>query len=795
MQPKYCPKRLFLILLSFLPVFVVLFLLGWALPVQAANGNYALDFDGSSDYADFPALSDIIGTSWQTTKTVSVWVRPTAAAPVGNIESGAMVLGDFPRWFGIYQANYAGQDRLWVYNHDNSTADFIGIPYTLGEWVHITMVHANGTITAYKNGVLVGSVPTGPTANGHPGAIGGIRLRIGGSVQVDNTFPYNNCWHTLFTGEIDEVQIWNAPRTQAQIRQGMYQELAGNEANLRAYYSMSDGAGTTLTDDSVFAWDGSLEDGRAATGCSGAPPDGDVAEWRASGAFVGPRQALDFDGVDDYVDFGTNGAALLGAGWAGTKSVDVWLKPTGLAPVVVGASLGAHIVGGPGWGISQAAIGGQDQLWLWNNDGSEDRIGITYTVNAWTHISLVHNGGTLTAYQEGTAVGSIASSTTISDGNLTIGGLPSGQPFQGQIDELRFWNDARTLLELQENMFQTVSFNDAGLAAYYRFDQDNDATTTAVLDSTGNAWNGVMTNMDPAMDWVASTAFNTWVGGEGTAWLNGQNWSQYDSAIDNRGITRYAGSHTATITSSVSVTNAVVTLGANLLVTDTLTVNGALYSLGAIEAANLSVAAGALLELHPGGWLTVTGALQNNGTLKQTQAVGGSGTVGFFDQGGYGGVIIDPAGQNLGDTAVTIRGDQDCTDQPGETVRRCFDVAPAILPGSGVTMTFAYADSELSGNTCISMNVYHWTGSGWEALPAAARSCVPPLYTVTVTDVVNFSPFVLQSSSPTAVRLQSFSATAGGMERLLLMPLILLLSGTIGGVIYRKYRQEQSVAA
>ena len=45
-------------------------------------------------------------------------------------------------------------------------------------------------------------------------------------------FPGRN-----FDGKIDDIRIWNDTRTAAEIRENMHHKLAGNEANLVAYYT------------------------------------------------------------------------------------------------------------------------------------------------------------------------------------------------------------------------------------------------------------------------------------------------------------------------------------------------------------------------------------------------------------------------------------------------------------------------------------------------------------------------------------------------------------------------------
>ena len=177
---------------------------------------------------------------------------------------------------------------------------------------------------------------------------------------------------------------------------------------------------------------------------------------------------------------------------------------------------------------------------------------------------------------------------------------------------------------------------------------------------------------------------------------------------------------------------------------------------------------------------TVSGVLTNNGILQKTIAVNGSSDVEFFNTGGYGGVTLNANASDLGETMVTINGNHDCTDVTGETVKRCFDITPANTTGRNATVTFYFADSELSGNTCTTLDAYHWSGGGWDLESTAARNCSTEPYLVESSGVTDFSPFVLKSdSSPTAVELINFTAQPSpwqGLADLLARNALLIIS-------------------
>ncbi len=168
--------------------------------------------------------------------------------------------------------------------------------------------------------------------------------------------------------------------------------------------------------------------------------------------------------------------------------------------------------------------------------------------NEWQHIAGTYDGTDLRIYVngvEGTAA-SLSGNNFDPGGIFAIGG--DGSSFNNiLIDEVRLWNTARTREQIRENMFQTLQGSESGLGAYYRFDQSAAATggSTTLYDLTSNGNHGTLNNMNPATDWVASTAFNTWIGSESSDWAAGGNWSRYTApaSTDNAGIYYHVASN------------------------------------------------------------------------------------------------------------------------------------------------------------------------------------------------------------------------------------------------------------
>ncbi|HZK62294.1 MAG TPA: LamG-like jellyroll fold domain-containing protein, partial [Anaerovoracaceae bacterium] len=126
-------------------------------------------------------------------------------------------------------------------------------------------------LSAYKNGVLVDSVSSGTTMQPNTGA--SPRIQAGGVIN-----NINRNWS--FHGEIDELRLYATELTQTEIQATMFSELTGTETGLRAYYKMSDGAGTLVTDDSINDFNIYLFDGGGIV-----PANGSYPLWVTSGAF------------------------------------------------------------------------------------------------------------------------------------------------------------------------------------------------------------------------------------------------------------------------------------------------------------------------------------------------------------------------------------------------------------------------------------------------------------------------------------------------------------------------------
>lgn len=131
---------------------------------------------------------------------------------------------------------------------------------------------------------------------------------------------------------------------------------------------------------------------------------------------------------------------------------------------------------------------------------SSNLTGFNITINEWHHYALTWDGSTLTVYVDGNSVFTTAlSAQNVSANNAIIGHVSNGGgSFDGQMDEARIWNVARTQTEIQDNMNAQLNGNEAGLQLYYNFNQgtcggDNTGMAAPQIDDiTGNSCGGHM---------------------------------------------------------------------------------------------------------------------------------------------------------------------------------------------------------------------------------------------------------------------------------------------------------------
>jgi hypothetical protein len=198
----------------------------------------ALEFDGANDYI---AISNMFyeGTTYSEV-TVEAWIKTTNGAD--------QIIASFDRneyWRLGINGNGAGTGQIeWGIRTNGGQLDF-GSTATIddGNWHHVAAVYDNGTATIYIDGVL-----DNQTTQGTVFGSGNTRFGFIGRGSEATTFNGTTGPNNEFTGEMEEVRIWNKAKTADEIRQDMCRSWQGGQEGLELYYIFNDGAGLTATD-------------------------------------------------------------------------------------------------------------------------------------------------------------------------------------------------------------------------------------------------------------------------------------------------------------------------------------------------------------------------------------------------------------------------------------------------------------------------------------------------------------------------------------------------------------------
>ncbi len=683
----------------------IVFLLGGMNYVFSQQGGYALEFNGSDSYVDCGTSSNFE----LSTLTIEAWVKLETAgvfqAVISKLESSTSTTG--------YElaVNSSNQVELVVGNSDEVMSELVAsTTLTTGVWYHIAGTYDGEIMKVYVNGVLSGTTTLSDVITNSSEA-----LTIGRRADGSN----------YFSGVIDEVRVWNSERNESEIKANMFKELVGDEDGLLAYYTMSDGIGEELSDVSTNDYTGTLTNSPS---------------WVASGCFAGPRNALSFDGDDDYVDLGTP-SELTELGET-SYTIEAWIKTSvnTSRQTIIG-----NYDGTPSWVIEVYSAG---NLRMYVNNTGYNSTAVVADGN-WHHIAGVRDlDNDIIMYVDGVEVynyGSDPEGSFTTTYSTRIGENPSSGyalPFEGEIEDVRIWNEARSQSEIQDNMMKTLDGDETGLVAYYRFDQEDGAT---LYDITSNGNNGTLNNMDDE-DWVSSNAFNTWLGGESSDWTTATNWSNGAvSSDDNVGIYSWTVGNELNINDAPEVNNMVISSSASPTLSSVITVNGNLIVNTDMDLNGQVVTLGsdAYLVENEGAFTGTKGSITTTRTLNDVDE----------NVAGLGAVITTSA--DMGSTTIT-RSHAEAEGTLTTNVLRQYEIVPTNNTGLSATLEFTYRSEEL--NELAEDNLVFAktedSGSTWDILLGTVST---EDNTATLTDIDSFNKYTLTVESDPAVTTQDVS--------------------------------------
>ncbi|MEP2023767.1 LamG-like jellyroll fold domain-containing protein, partial [Reichenbachiella sp.] len=210
--------------------------------------------------------------------------------------------------------------------------------------------------------------------------------------------------------------------------------------------------------------------------------------------------ALDFDGVDDYVTL----VPHIDLSAYDELTLESWIKLDG--------TTGERVIVAQGTGPYNYYLKVNTANFVdftVEADTYQSLLATFPTDGLWHHLAAIYDGAQLKIYIDGVDTGgSTALSGNVKNtGNFNTGiGANNGalEFFDGQIDEVRIWNVARTVTEVNNNLNASLLGTESGLVAYYSFDNttvtalgnnSGIGTRNDVSDKTGN-YNGTAYNFD-----------------------------------------------------------------------------------------------------------------------------------------------------------------------------------------------------------------------------------------------------------------------------------------------------------
>lgn len=526
----------------------------WA--ARAGTGDGAcLEFNGTSNYFT------LSGTKYNLTGdfTWEVWISRAVTGKQTLVYKPRQDVSASDYHF------YLGSDNclyLDMKDGNDTVLTASSTPLTVGTgWTHVAVKRVNGvttessTVSLYINGL---EASTTFNNSKHVGTNTGT-LYVGGD---NTTQPY------FFTGRMDEFRIWHTARTAAEIRQNLYSELS-------AAYPMA------APPTGYYRFESNLSDSTSS------PVNGTGSGtliYYQSGAFAGPRLALDFDGVDDYASIDHDNRFNVGTG---AFSVLFWVKGSDRAadrPVLDKSNDTRGLI------VTLKQTTGAVAVTIRGSTPAEAH---TFSRNvldgAWHHVTVTRDAsGNLSCYVDGVLEETVAgfggslSHTSAPLPPLLVGvnQTPAGY-FKGQLDELRIWNTARTAQEIREAMTRNLTARESGLLLYLRFDDGEAASGENYTrwglthyDDSRYAATPLTVNLSGfglgsgTSNFVASTAFNTWLSAANTGlYTSAANWSRdaVPTSSDNVGIYTYPAPNTApAVNADSAAATVVIASGASL---------------------------------------------------------------------------------------------------------------------------------------------------------------------------------------------------------------------------------------
>ncbi len=331
----------------------------------------------------------------------------------------------------------------WRHNPGNSGATAVGptgenTNFTLNQWYYAAGVKNGTSFDFYVNGLKIGST----YAISDP-----MTMDSGGGLYIGNAASQSAGFI------IDELKIYNYPRTQKQIAEDMnagHPAVGSPVGSYIAYWKFDEGYSNIAYDMSANNNDGTLYPG------GGGGNTQAYQMWENSGKF---NKAMEFDGTDDYIAVANSPSLAFGNG---DFSFSVWFKTT--AGSITRLMLNKRNNGTAFEVAYSVGLCSNGLIYFHVGDGVDHGAGnvsgcfgsTAWNDGVWHHLAITGNrGGYVNFYVDGryqtqvsiaAIIGNITSSNSLIIG---AGNAPPIYQFTGNIDEIKIYPLALTENEVR----------------------------------------------------------------------------------------------------------------------------------------------------------------------------------------------------------------------------------------------------------------------------------------------------------------------------------------------------------
>jgi len=475
-------------------------------PFASGVNDNVIDLEASSSQRLRISDSNQNGLDLSGDMTFEAWIKPESVTTSYTIAS---------KW------NAGGNQRAYLFSYTNtpspglqlalSTAGtsandvlFVAIDFGTGTYFHVAVsfVASTSTATFYVDGVQQGSAQVGSVTAIFNSTADFIVGSEHGGVNP-------------FDGLIDDVRVWNTPRSAANILANKDLELAGSESGLVAYYplnnhladfSQNSGNGLLPVNTPVFSTDVPFTDSGQGGVLSGAWESitttfqqgmQNVRLWITRVNLTVPAITNFFSAFfvksSGQFLFRTDGDQV-GLDITGDITVECWFNfetiPSGGETYEFISKFSAS-GNQRGYKLEVNDIAGDIKFFWTLSSAGTTSTALTFIDNSigageWHHLAGTYDTSTTTTklYIDGIQVatsGGAPASIFNNTADFRIGAEGGGTTLamDGKIDDVRIWSLVRTGPEILANKDKVLVGDEASLEAYYKLDN-------TLLDETSN---------------------------------------------------------------------------------------------------------------------------------------------------------------------------------------------------------------------------------------------------------------------------------------------------------------------